>query len=265
VSDIHEIHDGIEVRRLGLMEQPEHTLKYAWPVMAGPDGSPDPIPQADWKPVDLSPLVLSIEDQNGVGMCAASGTANTASISRAIAGLGYVKLSAGDLYNRVCGGTDRGSLPEDCLSELLNEGIAPVSVNPYLSWRSTRATAADRAPFKGLEAWRCPTASHVATALQMGFPVLIGYLHHDRDEVDRDGWLSNPRGGAGGHAVCAVGLVQRNGQWGIKYENSWTAQWGVNGFGILPLARVEEGCRMFQAWALRSVVAEGTGLPPLKV
>lgn len=261
MADIIEVHEGGELRRLGLMEQPLASLKSSWQVQAGPDGKPDPIPLTDWTPTDLSVGVRAVNDQDGVGMCASAGTQNTIEIARSLAGLPYVPLSAGDLYRRVCGGSDNGSLPEDNLTELMTNGIAPVSDCPYLEWRRNMPSQS-RGKYKGLEAWLCPTALHVGTAVQLGFPVLIGYWHHNSDPVGADGWMRQPSGGKGGHAVCVVGVVKdAAGNWGFKFENSWTRQWGKDGFGILPLARVEEGCRSFQAWSLRAVSDDGAGFP----
>lgn len=261
MSDFIEVNEGGEVRRLGLLEQPESSLKTAWRVMGGPDGSPDPIPLEKWEAVDLSFGVRSINDQDGVGMCASAGTQNTVEIARSIAGLPYVPLSAGDLYRRVCGGRDQGSLPEDNLTELMTNGIATVTDCPYLEWRREMPSQA-RGRFKGLEAWRCPTALHVGTAVQLGFPVLIGYWHYQNDPVDPDGWMRRPSGGRGGHAVCVVGVANdANGNWGFRFENTWTRQWGKDGYGILPFSRVEAGCKAFQSWALRAVSDEGANFP----
>lgn len=261
--DPYEIFEAGELRRLGLLEQPVESLKLAWPLMAGPDGNPEPIPVSSRVQTDLSGLVKEIQNQDGIGMCASSGTVNTVEVAREIAGLPYVPLSAGDLYRRVCGGRDQGSLPEDNLSELLTAGIAPLTDCPYLEWRREMPSQR-RGEFKGLEAWRCPTAPHVFTAVQLGFPVLIGYWHHNTDPVDADGWMTRPGGGKGGHAVCGVGLVERGGAWGLKFENSWSRSFGKDGFAVLPESRVELGCRSFQAWALRCVT-DGGGTLPLPV
>lgn len=265
MSDIFEFHDGNEVRRLGLLEQPVESLRYAWPVFGESDGTPPVVPREQWQEVSLKPLVRVVNDQSNVGMCASAGTQNTIEIARDLAGLEYVPLSAGDLYRRVCvGGRDNGSLPEDNLEELLRNGIAPVSDVPYLEWKREIGTA-NRAKYRGLEAWRCPTVAHLASALQHGFPCLIGYFHHANDEPDRDGWMTRPSGGRGGHAVCVIGMKERAGQWGFEFENSWSTRWGIGGYGVLPEDRVAYGIRSFQSWSLRATVQESGKLPPLKV
>lgn len=266
MSDLPVIFEGGEDRRLGLLEQPRQTLTRAWPTFGGGDwDSPAPVPKSAWQPTDLSMWCPLPEDQDGVGMCASSATETALTIARRLAGLVDPRLSAGDLYRRVCRGVDRGSLPEENLKELVDEGIATTLTVPYLDWRNDRqGAAAERARYRGTEAWLCPTAGHVAAAVMAGFPVLVGYFHHSQDAVSTDGWMSSPFGSRGGHAVCVVGLVQRAGEWGFKFLNSWGQTFGLKGYAVLPEWRVEEGCQVFQAWALRSAVAEPGDMPAPK-
>lgn len=265
MQDLFEVHEGGEVRRLGLLEQPESALTLAWPTMFGPDGSPNPIEKSRWRPTSLESHVLRIHDQNGVGMCASSGTVGAYEIAREIAGLEPIPFSAGDLYRRVSDGRDQGSLPEDNLKELMANGLVPETVCPYLDWRNNYdKTGAIRPVYRGLEAWVLPTTAHLATALMMGFSCEIGYWHHQSDPTDESGWMTHPTGRRGGHAVRAIGLVMRNGMVGFKFANSWRTTWGAGGIGILPETRVAEGLQSFSSWALRAPLSQSVNLPPLK-
>jgi hypothetical protein len=49
----------------------------------------------------------------------------------------------------------------------------------------------------------------------------------------------------GGHAVCAVGYDDKNDL--VKFKNSWSARWGLQGYGYLPYAYVER--YMMDAWS----------------
>ena len=49
----------------------------------------------------------------------------------------------------------------------------------------------------------------------------------------------------GGHAICPVGYDDKNKL--IKFKNSWSAQWGKNGYGFLPYAYIEQ--YMMDAWS----------------
>lgn len=263
MSNLHELFEAGEVRRLGMLPQPRHTLTRAWSVYGGADwDAPAPLPRDQWRAVSLSAWTPPINDQDGVGECASAATCNVYMTARAVAGLPHVPLSAADLYRRVCGGRDQGSLPEDNLKELISEGVATTKTVPYTDWRHEHPGAAEeRALYRGLEAWLCPTAAHVVAALSDGFPVLIGYMHHDRDSVGTDGWMDAPAGRAGGHAVMAQSVVFRGKEVGIGFDNQWTTDWGIRGRAVLPLSRVEEGCRTFQAWALRCVLSESGDVP----
>lgn len=251
-----------EPRRLGLLPQARTAMRRSWRVLGIDPETANVIPKDQWVPTNLKAWCPPPEDQNGIGMCASSGTETAYTVSRKIAGYNDPRLSAGDLYRRVCGGTDQGSMTEDNLIELIDSGVATVGTVPYLNWKSTNAAAnAERPLYKGLEAILCPTAEHVASAIIAGFPVLIGYKHYSKDPVSADGWMDRPSGSWGGHAVCVVGLVKKNSAWGFEFENSWTASFGIDGFAILPESRVENGCDVFQAWALRCVRAESGTVP----
>lgn len=264
MSDIFEFHDGREVRRLGLLEQPVESLKYAWPVFGESDGTPPLVQREQWQSTGMKSMVKEIKNQQNVGQCASAATAQCLEIARNLAGLEWHGLSAGDLYRRVCiGGRDNGSLPEDNLRELLTNGIAPVSEVPYMEWQR-ELPSPSRKMFRGLEAWRCPTAVHIASAITHGFPVVAGYFHHNNDNLDGMGWMRSPSGGRGGHAVVFVDLKFDGRDVGFEFANSWTRQWGRDGYGILPEERVAYGVRSFQAWALRATVQESGSLPPLK-
>ncbi|HEY2786453.1 MAG TPA: C1 family peptidase [Fimbriiglobus sp.] len=264
MSDLIEIVDGGEVRRLGTLAPAAAGPVADWPVFGTVDNG-RLIPRSQWKPVSLRHLFPTLKDQNGVGMCNCAATGNVVEGCRRLASLPDVPLSAGDLYRRVCGGVDRGSLLEDALKELMAAGMAPEAKVPYLDWRHDVPSAAgDRLRYRITEAVWCPTFDHVASALQQGFLVDVGIWWFGSDPLDADGWLqASGSRGRGGHAVCACELAERNGQWGVGFVNSWGPNWGKAGFGILPEARVEEGCRIFQAWACRAVVVDETVVPPL--
>lgn len=264
MNDLFVVDDGIESRKCGLLEQPLHTLKYAWPVLGASHDTPPLIPRSQWKSHSLKTLNRAIADQNGVGMCASAASVNGLEIAREMAGLEYVPLSGGDLYRRVgVNGGDNGSLPEDNLRELIENGVAPVSDVPYLEWRR-KFPSQSRSMFKVTEAWLCPTVDHVVSAILHGFPVVGGYWHHNNDPVSNGGWMSSPSGRSGGHAVLWQGVVVESNRIGIEFENSWTSRWGFGGYATLPESRVAKGLQSFQAWALRATAQENGKMPPLR-
>lgn len=260
------VHHGGEDRKLGTLApaaagDPRH-LK----AVFGDVGTAKLIPRDQWRPVSLRGLFpAKRKDQDGVGMCNCSATGEVVEGVRRLSGLPEVPLSAGDLYRRVCGGVDRGSLLEDALKEAMEVGIAPESVVPYLDWSRDHAGAGPlRGKYRILEALWCPTFDHIASALQQGFLVDLGVWWYGSDPVDQDGWLDDVgRAGRGGHALCQSGLVERNGKWGTEFPNTWGNSWGKDGWGVLPEGRVADGCKVFQAWACRGVVVDEAVVPPL--
>ena len=201
----------------------------------------------------------------GVHNCNAFATINALEACRRGRGLPDVKLSPGDLYSRINGGRDNGSLPEDALKVALSVGVATANTVPPLQWRSVVNSAdavAERPKYRFLESLWCPTFDHAASALQQGFYLDTAVWWWQYDSPDADGWLkARGSGSKGGHAICGCALENRSGTWGIKIANSWGTAWGRNGFGVLPEQRCAEGTQVFRWWALREVVQESGELP----
>jgi hypothetical protein len=235
-----------------------------------PGGKVPLIPRAQWKPVDLSTFLPPVHDQDGRGQCASSSACTIVEACRAQAGLPYVYLSAGDLYSRVNGGRDDGSLLEDNMAELQQNGVCPVALVPYV-WdgrtHSDSATATARKPNRVLEIYQCDSFDAIASALQQGFFIQEGLAWFDNFDPDSDGWLpARGRGNSGGHALAGYGLTQRNGAWGIKTRNSWGASWGNSRDGTLGAGNCVIPEALFDGqisgfWAVRAVYQTPTDFP----
>jgi hypothetical protein len=216
----------------------------------------------DWS----NPYLPPVYDQDGIGMCNASATVSAMEMQRAMQGLGYVNLSAGDLYHRICGGSDNGSTLEDGIAAAMQEGVAKTAVCPYLNWQRTASGAEDdRKNYRVLEAYLCPTFDHIMSAVLSGFSMVSGIWWYDSyTNLDKDGWLPPARGGRGGHAVHGYKAAYRgtggNIEFGVRHKNSWTQQWGVKGLAVFP-ERVYQSHDIGGWWAVRSVVDEGNVLP----
>lgn len=220
-------------RAFGLiMEAP----KLKWAEFGSTPNTPI-IPRSQWKPVKYSSFLPPVYDQDGIGQCASSACCTTIETAARMAGTPIPKLSAGDLYSRVNGGRDRGSLLEDNLDEA-QKGVALASRVPYI-WNgrkaSDAATVAERSRYRIIEAYWCKDFDAMASALQQGFIVEHGLMWKDNFKPDADGWLpARGVGGGGGHALCGYGLVKRGEVWGIATRNSWSASWGRGGDCIIP-------------------------------
>ncbi len=225
------------------------------------------IPRDRWKPVDMSTFLPPVHDQDGIGQCASSSACTVVEACRAQAGLPYVYLSAGDLYSRVNGGRDQGSMPEDNLNELVTNGVVPAANVPYI-WNGRRytdsATVTARKPYRIDEAYLCDSFEAMASALQQGFFIQEAIWWYDGDTPDSQGWLpARGSGSRGGHALAGYGLVQRNGTWGIQTRNSWGASWGSGGNCVIPESRFS--FEFGSVWACRSVYQTKSDFPAPKL
>ena len=215
------------------------------------------IPRSEWKPLDFSHLVIKVLDQDGQGACNTFASVQALHVIRHQVGLPFVELSAGNLYGRINGGVDRGSVIADAILELEKNGVCPVDVVPHLEWRQRRWPShwkEEAKKFRIVEAWDCPTFDHLASAILHGFPVNLSILVGSNFKPDPDGWLPDYRGGGGGHAMCGVGLVYDGKRgWGIKVVNSWGQDWGLNGFAIVPESYFKSS-PFTDAWAVRGMI-----------
>lgn len=233
------------------------------------------IPRDKWKPVNLETFLPAVYDQDGIGQCASSSACTVLEACRYMAGLPSVTLSAGDLYSRVNGGRDQGSLPEDNLDELLKNGVAPASKVPYI-WNGRRytdsATVAARKPNRIAEAYLCDSFDAMASALQQGFLTQIAIWWYDNFKPDANGVLPpQGRGGRGGHALMAYGLVKLpDGTWALLVRNSWGPGWGNSRDGVLGAGNciIPESLFSFEfgsVWACRAVYQSGSNFPAPKL
>lgn len=213
------------------------------------------IPRKDWASIDFRHLVPKILDQDGQGACNAFASIQALHVIRNMAGLPFVELSPGNLYGRINGGVDRGSVIADAVQQLEDVGVCKAATVPPLEWRRSRwpSTWKDEAKrFRILEAYDCPTFDHIASALLMGFPVNFGILVGNNFRPDETGWLPDYRSGGGGHAMCAVGLAYHPSRrtWGLITANSWGRDWGLDGFCIVPESYFQR-TPFTDAWAVR--------------
>lgn len=229
------------VRYLGNL-MPTRGPSAEWQVF-GDVPSQEIIPRSRWK--DLVPDELNnqhpyalldfVHDQDGIGMCNCSATAALVECCRAAAGLPHVPLSGGDLYRRISGGYDRGSMLEDGLSEAIKNGILPVADCPYLDWRSNPGKQTTRLQYRMLECAICPTFDHFYSALIQGWFGISGVMWYGNYRTDQDGWLPfQGSGGGGGHALLAYKPTRRGNRFGAWNKNSWTPQWGFRGTCVIP-------------------------------
>ena len=198
----------------------------------------------------LDLLVTRIFDQRQEGSCVANATGQAHQLAQAVM-LGVdrvVQVSAISLYKRIGRTASSGAFVSDGWKELNRRGILPLDTPenrerfgehvmpntgfnvPFpAGWESTGIQ------FAGIEAWNINTMAGLESALCKRFPVVVG----------REG-----------HSICYCRPMRDSrGRRIHKYVNSWSEDWGENGFGFDSEAKIQQAARY--AFALRAVRTPG--------
>lgn len=251
-------------------------LKTSW-AHFGANPTTTLIPRDQWKSlVDALPGGNSSEwpwlnpahDQDGVGQCNADATTGAMESQRSKQGLPYVALSAGDLYDRINGGSDNGSSLEDGLAESVARGVGTVQTYGGDVWSRGRGGCPqeERNAYRVVEAFLCPTFDHCFSAVLQGFDLVSGIMWYDSFNPDNAGWLpSRGAGGGGGHAVHGYKPTYRGDVFGIWHQNSW-GRWGLSSNGIYGLCVFPESLYNGPVggwWAVRQVTDNANDIPGL--
>ena len=253
------INAGGEVRRL-LLKPRTCKLGAIAPIYGESDNTPV-IPRSEWKDISFrslfrgdnaSPTVL---DQDGLGACAGFSGCQATQLCRQLEGQPYVALSPGFLYSLCNGGRDSGASLSDIIQTLRDVGVCKASTVKPLEWKKRNIPQAaydEAANYKIEEFYDCPGFDTVVSAIQRGFFVQIGVYVGSNFDTDDQGIIPKRRGGAGGHALCVVGFKWINSLPYLELVNSWTANWGLGGFGFLPESYLSDS-PFSDSWACRTV------------
>ncbi len=196
------------------------------------------IPRDQWGDligqVSLKDNVTTILDQNSTGSCATESAAQGIMALRAWEHQPYVALNPWSIYAFTSGGVDRGSNIDTNLDYLARVGCLPESIWPRSKgWqRKPPQSLLDEhaCDFRIAEWFDIATVDEIGTALLKGFPVVFGWR---------------------GHSCLFVELLDRD---KALYVNSWGADWGDAGFGILSLSAVNFN---YGAFAIRGTTDSG--------
>ena len=220
---------------------------------------------AAYEPGPEHPNLPDDKNQNGIGQCNPTAAALAMEHRRRVQGLRNVILSPADLYARINGGHDDGSLLEDALAELRANGIGTSATCGDLWKRGEfkgEASGAERARFRADEVFLCPTFDHVFSAALDGFSLVSGVFWYDNFTPDADGWLPDGRGNKGGHAIFGFKPAVRDGEFGVWHKQTWGPGWSphTGGHFVIPESHYNEGG--IGGWyAVRQVTDEGGVVP----
>jgi hypothetical protein len=248
------IHDDLGHKRpLGLIPGDPARMMSVPPMAAT-----DLIPESEWVEFHEWPSEIPIKDQNGFGACNGHAAAMAVETSRYVSGMPHVGISAWYIYAILCNGVDRGSMILDALELTQSDGVAPEDLVKYGIINPNRLTAEAHAAaprFKVEIGERLTTYQQLGTAIQrrqsINLAVCVGNAFNN---LNSDGVPGLGRGYCN-HAVhVGLGMKKaKDGSWLGLMANSWTTQWGDNGFCWLPLKYLPTASA-FEAYTVRAVV-----------
>ena len=196
--------------------------------------------------VDLRPLMPPVYDQGQLGSCTGNAIAGAIEYDRAKQKLTKLMPSRLFIYynERVIEGTiseDAGAQIRDGIKSVNQVGACseiswPYQINQFaVKPKPSCYTSAKR--HQAVSYARVDqTTDAVKRILASGFPIVFGFTVYDyfeSDQMAKNGVLKMPAKGegvVGGHAVLAVGYTPTH----VLVRNSWAADWGINGYFLMP-------------------------------
>ena len=145
------------------------------------------------------------------------------------------------LYNQINDGRDQGSYIHEALDLIVNKGAATLDTMPYSDndflTQPPSAAFNEAAQYKALSWSRVNDTSQVKAALANKKPVIGGITVFQQlmDLKGEDSVYNTASGeNLGGHAVTLVGYDDNRYGGAFKVINSWSRNWGDNGFFWMP-------------------------------
>lgn len=193
-----------------------------------------------------SALVTRIYNQKQEASCVANATSQSHEITQAkqFGKDRVVHLSAISLYKRIGRSPSSGAMVSDGLEEMAERGILPLddeanrarfgqcvmpntgfSTKYPANWEQTAAN------FRVHEWLVLNSVAELISALLNQQPVVVG---------------------RSGHSICYCDAIYEDGKLLVKYANSWSGDWGEEGFGYDSLKLIKSSANW--AFAPRSVV-----------
>ncbi|HEV1997386.1 MAG TPA: C1 family peptidase [Candidatus Dormibacteraeota bacterium] len=217
--------------------------------------------------VDLRPQCPPVYDQGDLGSCTAQAIAGAIEFDQRRQGLPEFTPSRLFIYynERVIEDSveqDAGAMARDGI-----KAVAALGAPPETDWIYDVDRFADRPPeraYRDAEKHRIARyerlprdLDHMKGCLASGFPIIFGfsvYESFESQEVRHSGRLDMPEPDErviGGHAVIAVGYVQRDRRFIVR--NSWGPGFGMDGYFTMPYDYLLERRMSADFWTIRLV------------
>ena len=173
----------------------------------------------------------------------------------------WIELSPRYLYH-LCKQMDgipeeEGTFPRVAMKALAQQGVCREECWPYRPYQTDKPCpeADEQAlPFRIRTYARLSGIGEMEESLSVNGPFLAGVdVFRDWFE-DHKGKIPLPAEGEtplGGHAICVMGY-SRTGNY-FKFKNSWSDNWGDDGYGYLPYEYMNRYC--LDAWSATDLIA----------
>ncbi len=163
------------------------------------------------------------------------------------------------IYNQIVIGNDGGSYISDALDLAVNLGVSTLASMPYshLDYTTQPSAAAleEASQYKAARWSRVNDTAQIKAALANRKPVVCGIaVYESLVNLYGDDSVYNTISGQnlGGHAVTIVGYDDNKFGGAFKIINSWSTNWGDDGFFWLPYSFASQGI-MREAYVLEDV------------
>jgi len=221
--------------------------------------------------VDLSFNFPTPGDQGQQGSCVGWATAYALKTYQEKIEIGWSLNTASHLfspafiYNQINGNNDQGALIYDALNLAVNKGISTLATMPYSDrdYRTQPSSGAfsEAASYKAVNWYRINDTSQIKAALVNRKPVVCGIsIYQSFYNLSGSNSVYNTADGnnLGGHAVTIVGYDDNKFGGAFKIINSWSPNWGDEGYFWLPYSFASQGI-MSEAYVLED--AENGSIP----
>lgn len=213
--------------------------------------------------VDLSEHCTPVKDQGAIG---------SSSVFAALAALEFAEKKAqidatfSEKFTYWAARTDvlgwpaedTGVYVRDAIKSLVHQGACPANLCPNDASYSDRPSDAAYEEAKAHQLVKYASApaglQNIKHIINAGYPIVAGFTCFSNIWTAVGGVIPAPNSQpVGGHAVLLVGYNDTTRQ--LKFKNSWSTSWGVDGYGFLPYSFLETG-NVFDMWCLFTGINE---------
>ena len=263
ISDLPSIKFDGNYFVLGCLEETEHSVR-DFPKFGARSAAPlDP---SQWQEIDLQWYKNPMWNQRMTSSCTGQGTTAGMQVCYMQSGRPFIEFNPYFIYGLVNGGRDAGAMISDCLKGLMQYGTClKDDLPPGVMFQNQFPQKAfyNAKRFRLEQAYKCDSFEEICSAISLGFVCPLGiYVDQNFSRVGSDGVAPVPSGaGGGGHCILGLGLKKSSRYgWLIKIQNSWGANFGMEGFAYIHNGHFQK--MNPDAFAIQSVIDDPQNSTP---